>query len=128
MERAGTSLGMDRSCGAASAKRRKEDNCRWTVPVARLRSKDTEEAGTAGTAGQRWQDRLEKGAAGAAKRRMAVWKDRAGGASALTGYRWRRGRDGHRFSVELQAEQISVELQAVQTSVELQLVQISVEL
>ena len=30
------SLGMDRTCGAAPAKRRKEDTCRWTVPVARL--------------------------------------------------------------------------------------------
>ena len=64
---------MDRTCGAASAKRREEDICRWTVPVARLQHEDTVEAGTAATAGQRWQDTekegLEEGAAGAAKRR-----------------------------------------------------------
>ena len=62
MERAGTSLGMDRSCGAASAKRRKEDNCRWTVPVARLhrhrggrngRNGRTEMAGQTGERGCR---------------------------------------------------------------------------
>jgi hypothetical protein len=45
MELAGR-LGMDRTCGAASAKGRKEGTWRRTVPVARLRCQDKEEEET----------------------------------------------------------------------------------
>ena len=68
---------------------------------------------------------MEEGATGAVKRRKAVWMDRAGGAAALTGYRWRRkGRGGHRFSVELQVEatrfSVGLQVEAKIYSVELQ--------
>ena len=47
MELAGR-LGMDRTCGAVSAKGRKEGTWRRTVPVARLRCQDREEEETFG--------------------------------------------------------------------------------
>ena len=76
---------------------RKEGTWRKTVPMARLRCQDTEEGHFGHKEFREEEDYMDSGG----------WK--CGGTApiarpaALTGYRWRRkGRDGQRFSVELQ--------------------------